>query len=116
MRKSKMGYKGGGGTKMGTKMGYRGGGMMGTKMSPKAPPIGMKPGGATNDKLDMVAKGDKMVPAFAVDGKGPNDLGKVKKSPGGMLPTGPIRQMKKMYKMGGQTKMGTKGGAKGGGR
>tara|TARA_R100001129_G_scaffold24941_1_gene16276 strand:+ start:284 stop:577 length:294 start_codon:yes stop_codon:yes gene_type:complete len=61
---------------------------MQSKMQSKMMP-GMKPGGATNDKLEMVAKGDKMVPKFAVDGKGPNDLGKIK-------------TMKKMY-TGGKT-------------
>ena len=73
---------------------------MGTKMSAMGP--GMKPGGATNDKLEMVAKGDKMVPKFAVDGKGPNDLGEVK-------------TMKKMYKGGMTTKTKPKGGKMGGG-
>jgi|TARA_R100000455_G_scaffold31031_1_gene23250 hypothetical protein len=75
---------------------YGGGGKMKSKMQSKMMP-GMKPGGATNDKLEMVAKGDKMVPKFAVDGKGPNDLGKVK-------------TMKKMYKGGMATKTEPKGG------
>ena len=53
---------------------------MGTKMSAMGPGMakGKKvPSGAQNDKLEMVAKGDKMVPKFVVDGKGPNDDGSV---------------------------------------
>ena len=88
------------------KGGMRGGGKtkMGTKMRAMGP--GMKPGGATNDKLEMVAKGDKMVPKFVVDGKGPND--ELGKKAGGVV--GPIKTMKKMYKGGMTTKTKPKGG------
>ena len=115
-RTARMLSKGGtaGGPKPKPKGGMKGGGTapqgkppkpprpkMNSKMQSKMMP-GMKPGGATNDKLEMVARGDKMVPKYAVDGKGPNDLG--------MAPGGRIKTMKKMYTGGTTSKTAPKGG------
>ena len=84
------------------KGGMRGGGKtkMGTKMRAMGP--GMKPGGATNDKLEMVATDGKMVPFYAADGKGKMNNG------------GVIKTMKKMYRGGMTSKMKPKGGKRGG--
>lgn len=77
---------------------YAGGGKMKTK--------GMKKGGKSEDKLEMVEKDGKMVPFFAADGEG-------KMKAGGMTPN------TKGYFKGGKTmnmasKMATKGGKRGG--
>ena len=86
----KGGMRGGGKTKMGTKMRAMGPGMAKGKKVPS---------GAQNDKLEMVAKGDKMVP-------------KLGKRNGGVV--GPIKTMKKMYRGGMTSKMKPKGGKRGG--
>ena len=85
------------------------GGMMKSKMSAKGGARGgkkkMMPGGMKNGGLAMTTVNGRKVPAFAADGKGPNDLAKKKKN-GGMM------KSKGMAKGGAMTKKGmAKGGA-----
>jgi hypothetical protein len=78
-----------------------GGGMMKSKMASKGGARGgkkMMPGGMKAGGLAMTTVNGRKVPAFAADGKGPNDL--AKKQAGGMM----------------KSKMASKGGAKGGRR
>jgi len=84
-----------------------GGGMMKSKMASKGGARGGKkmPGGMKNGGLAMTTVNGRKVPAFAADGKGPNDLAKKKKN-GGMM------KSKGMAKGGAMTKKGmAKGGA-----
>ena len=87
-------FAGGG---MASKMSAKGGARGGKKM--------MMPGGMKNGGLAMTTINGRKVPAFAADGKGPNDLAKKKKN-GGMM------KSKGMAKGGAMTKKGmAKGGA-----
>jgi hypothetical protein len=96
-----------GGMAMKSKMASKGGARGGKKMMM---PSGMKDGG-----LAMTTVNGRKVPAFAADGKGPNDL--AKKKNGGMMKSkgmakGGAAMKKKGYAKGGMAKKGySKGGA-----
>ena len=96
-----------------------GGGMMKSKMASKGGARGgkkmMMPSGMKDGGLAMTTVNGRKVPAFAADGKGPNDL--AKKKNGGMMKSkgmakGGAAMKKKGYAKGGMAKKGySKGGA-----